>query len=227
MDVEYLTVEHLSTKDLIRVFSKISTDPNVQWGGTPCWQWKSTLVHGYPHIWWPKTGKHERCHRVVFAWLVAPVPRRVTGQKTPNLDHLCRRKHCVNPCHLELVPPRVNTLRGDTLAARNAAKTLCPQGHSLQRKDESERYCPICRKENEIKRRPLNADRRRKSSQKYREKNLEKLRLRDRLIKAAQRVADPKKANAYRRAYRQRNLEHARAQDRIRYLRRKAQRLAS
>lgn len=46
------------------------------------------------------------------------------------LDHLCRTRLCVNPEHLEAVTPRVNTMRELTPAARNAAKTHCPLGHS-------------------------------------------------------------------------------------------------
>jgi len=47
------------------------------------------------------------------------------------LDHLCRNRTCCNPAHLELVTGRENLLRGDTLAAANAAKTHCIQGHPL------------------------------------------------------------------------------------------------
>jgi hypothetical protein len=47
------------------------------------------------------------------------------------LDHLCRNRRCVNPVHLEPVTPRVNTLRGNTLQAKNAAKTHCDHGHEF------------------------------------------------------------------------------------------------
>src|SRR5690606_7991791 len=45
------------------------------------------------------------------------------------LDHLCRTPRCVNPHHLEPVTARENSLRGETVLARNLAKTHCPSGH--------------------------------------------------------------------------------------------------
>ena len=47
------------------------------------------------------------------------------------VDHLCRNRGCVNPFHLEAVPPTVNVLRGDGPTAQNARKTHCPKGHEL------------------------------------------------------------------------------------------------
>src|SRR3954466_2649312 len=46
-------------------------------------------------------------------------------------DHRCRNKACVNVAHLELVPHKVNVLRGNAPAAINARKTHCKRGHSL------------------------------------------------------------------------------------------------
>jgi hypothetical protein len=47
------------------------------------------------------------------------------------LDHLCRNPACANVAHLEPVSPRLNTLRGATLAADQLTRTHCPQGHEL------------------------------------------------------------------------------------------------
>ena len=43
-----------------------------------------------------------------------------------DIDHLCRKRACVNPCHLESVTRQVNLLRGDTIPARHFSKTHCP-----------------------------------------------------------------------------------------------------
>lgn len=153
MDVEYLIVDHFSLKDIIRLFSGIRIDPAIQWNGTPCWIWRSSFQNSeYGRIGWGY--KHsEMTHRLVYAWLVSPIPRRVTGRKTPQLDHLCRNKICCNPIHLELVPPRVNSVeRGTGLAAKHAAKTHCSKGHEFTTQNtiwdtSSHRSCRICRQE--------------------------------------------------------------------------------
>jgi hypothetical protein len=64
-----------------------------------------------------------RAYRITYETLVGPVPNGL------ELDHLCRVRACVNPGHLEPVTHRVNTLRGETVAARNARATHCPAGH--------------------------------------------------------------------------------------------------
>lgn len=76
------------------------------------------------------------------------------------LDHLCRRRSCVNPNHLEQVTAEVNTARGDAGRARAAqqhAKTKCPAGHDYAgdnliivprpNRNGSERRCRICTRE--------------------------------------------------------------------------------
>lgn len=148
--IKYLTVEHLSTKDLIRIFSKISVDPTVSWNGTPCWVWtRACDVNGYgittlkPHgIVIIKT------HRLMYAWLVKPIPIHPKF----GIDHLCRNHPCCNPLHLEDVPTRINLLRGNSLQSKNAIKTHCIHGHPLSGDNlyvqitpqGSHRYCRKC-----------------------------------------------------------------------------------
>ncbi len=62
------------------------------------------------------------------------------------VDHLCRITLCVNPAHLEPTTDRENILRGQGFAARNAAKTHCPQGHPYDATWQGRRYCKVCRK---------------------------------------------------------------------------------
>lgn len=152
MPLEYLTVNHLSTKDLIRIFSKIEIHPDVQFNGTPCWIWcgrRNTGSKGWGHgvLDWKNRG--ELAYRVIFAWLISPIPR---GRKHGELDHLCRNPPCCNPLHLELTSGRINVLRGVGPTATNAAKTHCIRGHALegdnvyvQPSDPSHRHCYKCK----------------------------------------------------------------------------------
>ena len=79
-----------------------------------------------------------------YAWELAngPIPAGL------QLDHLCRVGLCVNPAHLEPVTGRVNTLRGTSPAAVNAAKTHCINGHLLDGDnlylEGSKRKCRTC-----------------------------------------------------------------------------------
>lgn len=106
-----------------------------------CWVWTAALDQdGYGTC---RRGGTKRAHRVAYEELVGPIPDGLV------VDHLCRNRACVNPLHLEPVTNRVNLLRGDTAAARNAAKTHCPQGHeytdaNTQRKSNGARICRTC-----------------------------------------------------------------------------------
>jgi hypothetical protein len=76
--------------------------------------------------------------------LVGPVPDGLV------LDHLCRRKHCVNPDHTEPVTQAENIRRSPTTpAARNARMRLCKYGHPLRGKNlyitrAGHRRCRLC-----------------------------------------------------------------------------------
>lgn len=65
------------------------------------------------------------------------------------VDHLCRNRECVNPSHLEIVSPKENTLRGNTLGAMNSAKTECIRGHEFDstQKQGKHRLCQKCQTE--------------------------------------------------------------------------------
>ena len=112
-----------------------------------CWLWTAGRVwNGYGQF--KVAGRHVYAHRFAYELLVGPIPEGLT------IDHLCRVRHCVNPAHLEPVTSRENTLRGDTPAARNAAKTHCPQGHPLEAGNlrlselrRGGRACLICHRE--------------------------------------------------------------------------------
>lgn len=94
--------------------------------GDGCWEWtaaRSASGYGQFTI---ASGKARRAHRVVYELLAGPIPAGL------ELDHLCRNRACVRPDHLEPVTGRENKLRGDTVNARNAAKTECVHGHPFE-----------------------------------------------------------------------------------------------
>lgn len=76
------------------------------------------------------------------------------------IDHLCRNKKCFNPSHLEQVTPRENTLRGVSLSALNARKSLCKRGHQFSMENtylapkSGARQCRIYIKIRDVKRQP-------------------------------------------------------------------------
>ena len=116
-------------------------------GEDACWPWQG-VVHpttGYGHF----SVSHSHlmpAHRMSYKLAIGEITHGMT------IDHLCRIRRCVNPAHLEMVTHRVNLLRGETLAARNAAKTHCPQGHpyndvNTYRMRNGGRGCRQCRAE--------------------------------------------------------------------------------
>lgn len=107
---------------LPRFLAKFSED------GNGCWLWTAARTHdGYGRF--KIGGKTRMAHVVAYETLVGLVPDGL------ELDHLCRVRRCCNPEHLEPVTQRENLMRGQTPAARNAAKTHCPQGHSYSYSD--------------------------------------------------------------------------------------------
>ena len=97
-------------------------------------------------------GTNRYVHRLSYEFAKGSIPNGL------QLDHLCRVRCCLNPNHLEPVSCRENLLRGDTLPAREAAQTHCLNGHplsgdNLYREPNGRRYCKICRRLRDKKRR--------------------------------------------------------------------------
>lgn len=107
-----------------------------------CWLWPTRLDRdGYGSI--RVDGRHRSAHRVSYETFIGPIPDGLV------IDHLCRRRNCVNPSHLEAVSQRENVLRGSSLFAQRAKATHCKRGHPF---DEANTYrwgsfraCRMCR----------------------------------------------------------------------------------
>jgi len=109
-----------------------------------CWVWIGGLFNtGYGCF--SFSGKNKAAYRWLYELAVGPVPDGL------QLDHLCRNRACVRPSHLEPVTCQENLLRGETLAALQAAKTHCPQGHPYNDENtyqtpSGSRACRECRR---------------------------------------------------------------------------------
>ena len=141
-EIQYLTVPHLSIKEITRIFSKISVNE-----ATGCWEWTGGLNRGgYGKI--KYHGKDLTAHRLMYAWIVGPIPVGL-GKDILQLDHIvCDNRRCCFPAHIKLATIRENTLRGRGQPAINARKMHCIRGHLLPKTTVSwgGRECPICRK---------------------------------------------------------------------------------
>ncbi len=110
----------------------LSVAPTQEWAGniilerSGCWGHAKTgfIKGGYRNN-VRAEGRYKNAHRAVYEWLVGPIPDGL------QIDHLCRNPGCINPSHMEPVTPRENVMRGDTIAAENAAKTHCKHGHEF------------------------------------------------------------------------------------------------
>lgn len=78
---------------------------------TQCWLWMGCRnKSGYGRVALGSisdgTRRTDYAHRVSYIMHKGEIPAGYV------IDHLCRRKPCCNPQHLEAVPPVVNQMRG-------------------------------------------------------------------------------------------------------------------
>lgn len=85
-----------------------------------CWIWQgSKSPGGYGNF--IIKANTECAHRVAYRWLIGPIPEGL------DLDHLCKRRDCVNPWHLEPVTRLINIRRSNGC---RATETHCANGHA-------------------------------------------------------------------------------------------------
>lgn len=109
--------------------------------GADCWLWTgATDPTGYGRF--ATEGRVALAHRVAWELMVGPIPEGM------QIDHLCRRRECVNHQHLEPVPQRLNILRGSAPNARAIQTGRCKRDHDLADAyitPSGKRDCRICK----------------------------------------------------------------------------------
>jgi hypothetical protein len=120
---------------LNRLATEVVEDPE-----TGCLLWQGGKIsQGYGEI--ALNGRKQLAHRIAYEGAKGPIPEGL------QIDHLCRRRNCVNPDHLEPVTQAENLKR--------ARQTHCKRGHALT--DDNVYVSPKlklrqCRKCNAIRR---------------------------------------------------------------------------
>lgn len=113
-----------------------------------CWISEYAAVKGYPVI--SQDGKLLKASRVAHEVWIGPIPEGL------HVDHVrsrgCTSTLCINPAHLEAVPPGENLLRSPiTLNSIGAAKTRCDRGHPFDEANTyrvgNKRRCRTCGRE--------------------------------------------------------------------------------
>jgi hypothetical protein len=101
-----------------------------------CWLWiGAKQPNGYGSFY--LDGRTLRAHRAAYEMFVGAIPGGL------QIDHLCRRRDCVNPKHLEAVTHAENM--------RRIRRPECVSGHQLTDDNVYEhrgkRYCRSCRRD--------------------------------------------------------------------------------
>lgn len=121
-----------------------------------CWIWTAATVtfkkcvYGVIGAEGGRGSGNRLAHRVMYELYRGPIPGGL------ELDHLCRNTRCINPDHLEPVTHAENVRRGDGAAAlrdgaaKQRARTHCPQGHPYDESNthhyHGRRVCIICKR---------------------------------------------------------------------------------
>lgn len=113
---------------------RVVRDP---WFGCLLWQ-GSTNSNGYPTYW--SKGVPRQAYLVAWELEHGPIPAH------RELDHLCRRRLCVNPVHFELVSRNENQRR--KFWDHRSQLRFCSKKHDLRkhgrRTPEAGLVCRVC-----------------------------------------------------------------------------------
>lgn len=125
------------TPAIDRALAQVTVDPV-----TGCWTGNGSHSAGYSQVAvYREDGSPTMgyCHIVAYEHFIGP--------RTPGLelDHLCRRRACMNPWHLEEVTGTENKRRG----LGGVLRVECAKGHAYTpentgRNNRGERFCRIC-----------------------------------------------------------------------------------
>jgi hypothetical protein len=137
-----------------RICARIQVDPL-----TGCHIWTGGTIKGYGAIRLQNPRRVRRVHLVAYELAHGPVPAGMeldhvchTGSGCTRTDD-CPHRLCANPDHLEPVTHRVNVLRGNSPAARQARRTHCLRGNhplsgdNLYITSRGGRQCRTCKRE--------------------------------------------------------------------------------
>jgi HNH endonuclease len=122
----------------MRTAKRVVPNPLDRFAPNPsgCWIWTgpvSTTGYGIVQIGSriDKTRQKLYAHRLFYEAFKGPIEQKL------QIDHLCKRRLCVNPDHLEAVTPSTNI--------RRSKRPQCPKGHKdfrIQR--NGVRRCNVC-----------------------------------------------------------------------------------
>lgn len=113
--------------------------------GSPCmYLLKAPEREGYVRLQLTSGGKRGEAHRLMYEWMIGPIPPGL------QLDHLCNNTGCVNPWHCEPKTGRANVLRGMAVSAIAARRERCIHNHEFSPAKpggDRKRICKTCKRD--------------------------------------------------------------------------------